>query len=115
MKTPTGKLIKRLRQQKGQKQADVAKDLDISIPAYSKIEGGITDINLSRLLQIANLFGVAPSSLLPGADTEEPPHTMENEQLKDQLKEANTEILQLQSKLINLYDEIAELKKSDRS
>lgn len=91
MKTPTGILIKRLRQQKDQKQADLAKSLNLTVPAYSKIEAGITDINLSRLFQIAALFGVAPSSLLAGADTEEDPVLLENNELKGDLDQANTQ------------------------
>ena len=51
-----GKKIRLLRHQKGWSQEDVAKRLDISIPAFSKIETGITDVNLSRLNQIAKLF-----------------------------------------------------------
>jgi transcriptional regulator with XRE-family HTH domain len=45
MKT-LGKKIRLLRHQKGWSQEEVAKRLDISIPAFSKIETGITDINL---------------------------------------------------------------------
>ena len=51
-----GKKIKALRQQKDWLQGDVAKKLNISIPAYSKIESDITDINISRLKQIAEIF-----------------------------------------------------------
>ena len=48
-----GKKIRLLRHQKSWSQEDVAKQLGISIPAFSKIETGITDINLSRLEQIS--------------------------------------------------------------
>ena len=51
-----GKKIKMLRQQNGWSQGDVAKRLDISVPAFSKIETGVTDINLSRLEQIVTIF-----------------------------------------------------------
>jgi transcriptional regulator with XRE-family HTH domain len=47
-----GRKIKLMRQQNGWSQGDVAKRLDISVPAFSKIETGVTDINLSRLEQI---------------------------------------------------------------
>ena len=58
MKT-LGKKIRLLRHQRSWSQEDVAKQLDISIPAFSKIETGITDVNLSRLEQIATLFGMS--------------------------------------------------------
>ena len=51
-----GKKIRMLRHQKGWSQEEVSKQLDISIPAFSKIETGVTDINISRLEQIAALF-----------------------------------------------------------
>ena len=47
MKT-LGKKIRLLRHQKGWSQEDVAKRLDISIPAFSKIETGITDWKFAR-------------------------------------------------------------------
>jgi transcriptional regulator with XRE-family HTH domain len=47
-----GKNIRTLRHQRGWSQEDVANRLGISIPAFSKIETGVTDINLSRLEQI---------------------------------------------------------------
>lgn len=66
-----GKKIRLLRHQKGWSQEDVAKRLDISIPAFSKIETGITDVNLSRLNQISKLFGLTLVQLLSTSDSEE--------------------------------------------
>ena len=70
MKT-LGKKIRLLRHQKGWSQEDVSKRLDISIPAFSKIETGITDVNLSRLEQIATLFEMTVVQLLTFNDTEQ--------------------------------------------
>src|ERR1700743_2825872 len=53
-----GKNIRAFRHQHGWSQEDVANRLGISIPAFSKIETGVTDINLSRLEQIANIFEI---------------------------------------------------------
>jgi transcriptional regulator with XRE-family HTH domain len=41
-----GKNIRTLRQKHGWSQGQVASRLHISIPAFSKIETGITDINI---------------------------------------------------------------------
>jgi len=56
--------IKRLRQNQGWGQSEMATKLGISIPAFSKIESGITDMTMSRLEQIAEIFQVAPIELL---------------------------------------------------
>jgi transcriptional regulator with XRE-family HTH domain len=59
-----GRDIRTLRQKEQWSQGEVAKRLDISIPAFSKIETGITDINLSRLDQISRLFNVSIMEIL---------------------------------------------------
>lgn len=103
-----GDNIKRLRQKAALSQAQAAKQLGISIPAFCKIETGITDIHISRLEQIAAIFGVDNSVIMQG----------ENYHLTDKIKaenlrlavlvdEQHEEILQLQGKLIKLYDEIS--------
>jgi transcriptional regulator with XRE-family HTH domain len=55
-----GKKIKHLRLLRGLTQEEFAFRLGISLPAYSKIERGITDINVSRLEQISEELGVKP-------------------------------------------------------
>src|SRR5690554_7920468 len=66
-----GKKIRLLRHQRGWSQEDVAKRLDISIPAFSKIETGITDVNLSRLDQISQLFDLSIVQLLTYNDVDD--------------------------------------------
>ena len=55
--------IKFLRLTKDWSQEDVAVKLDMSPNGYGCIERGETDVNLSRLKKIAQLFGVELSSL----------------------------------------------------
>jgi transcriptional regulator with XRE-family HTH domain len=55
--------IKFLRLSKDWSQEDVAIKLEMSPNGYGCIERGETDVNLSRLKQIAKLFGVELSSL----------------------------------------------------
>ncbi|HXH99338.1 MAG TPA: helix-turn-helix transcriptional regulator [Sphingobacteriaceae bacterium] len=106
MKT-LGKKIRLLRHQKGWSQEDVAKRLDISIPAFSKIETGITDINLSRLEQISTLFEMTVVQLLTFNDTEQQEkYTSELEVLTKRLQERGTEVIDLQKKVIELYEEL---------
>jgi transcriptional regulator with XRE-family HTH domain len=101
-----GKSIRILRHQHGWSQEDIANRLGISIPAFSKIETGVTDVNLSRLEQIANIYEVSVVQLL----------TVDNEQaevapshlnlIQKKLIDRESEIATLQRKVIELYEEL---------
>jgi len=106
-----GKKIRLLRHQKGWSQEDVAKQLDISIPAFSKIETGITDINLSRLEQISTLFEMTIVQLLTYNDPEqEIKYASDLEVATKKLQERETDVIELQRKVIDLYEEIRNVK-----
>jgi transcriptional regulator with XRE-family HTH domain len=106
-----GKKIRLLRHQKGWSQEDVSKQLDISIPAFSKIETGITDVNLSRLEQISALFEMSVVQLLTYNDPEqELKYTSDLEVMTKKLQERETEVIELQKKVIELYEEIRSSK-----
>lgn len=110
MKT-LGKKIRLLRHQKGWSQEDVARRLGISIPAFSKIETGITDINLSRLEQIAALFEMSVVQLLTFNDTnEEQKIVNELEIINKKLIEREAEVIDLQKKVIELFEELRHSK-----
>jgi transcriptional regulator with XRE-family HTH domain len=110
MKT-LGKKIRLLRHQRSWSQEDVAKQLDISIPAFSKIETGITDVNLSRFEQIATLFGMSIVQLLTFNDTEEQEkYNNEVEVLTKKLQEREADVIDLQKKVIDLYEELRRAK-----
>lgn len=96
-----------LRHQKAWSQEDVAKRLDISIPAFSKIETGITDINLSRLEQISNLFEMSVVQLLTFNDLEqEQKFVNELDVVNKKLTDREIEIIELQKKVIELFEEL---------
>jgi len=106
MKT-LGKKIRLLRHQRGWSQEDVAKRLDISIPAFSKIETGITDINLSRLEQISILFELTVVQLLTFNDAEqEQKYNSELDTVSKKLSDREAEVIDLQKKVIELYEEL---------
>lgn len=103
MKT-LGEKFRILRQKKGVNQKAMADLLEISIPAYSKLETGITDPNFSRINQIAKVHELSLREFLDvGEDG-----VSEQEQMVKQLKEKITllesSVIRLQSKLIDLYD-----------
>jgi len=102
-----GKNIRTLRHEHGWSQEDVANRLGISIPAFSKIETGVTDINLSRLEQIANIFEVSVVNLLSLEYTEEPStQDLSLSIIQKKLTDREVEITNLQRKVILLYEEL---------
>jgi transcriptional regulator with XRE-family HTH domain len=61
---PVHEKIKFIRQLKGWSQDEVAEKLAMSANGYGNIERGETDVNLSRLEQIAAVFGIELSDLI---------------------------------------------------
>jgi transcriptional regulator with XRE-family HTH domain len=104
-----GKKIRKLRQNKQWSQRDVAKKLNMSIPAYSKIETGITNINMLRLDQIAILFELSIIELLIGDGINPQSQSLEEVRtLKLSLFGRNEEVIHLLKRIINLQDEVRE-------
>lgn len=102
-----GTNVKRFRQKMGWSQAITATKLNLSIPAWSKIETGITDINISRLIQIAELFEThIPNLIFPAGAGEEGVNLEIIKDLKDKIAASDSEIIKLQHTTIRLYEEI---------
>lgn len=101
------KKIRILRHQKNWNQEEVAKRLNISIPAYSKIETGITDINVTRLREIAAIYDLSLVELLTFKDSEEQ-HKLNTdmEEIASKLHAREVELLDMQKKIIELYEEL---------
>jgi transcriptional regulator with XRE-family HTH domain len=101
-----GQNIRTIRHQRGWSQEDVANRLGISIPAFSKIETGVTDINLSRLEQIATIYELNVVNLI-ALDTEEAePQTSNLSIAQKKIQDREIEIANLQRKVILLYEEL---------
>ncbi|MDQ0638819.1 transcriptional regulator with XRE-family HTH domain [Pedobacter sp. W3I1] len=100
-----GDHIKQSRLALGLSQADAAKKLNISTPAFCKIETGQTDLNISRLLQISKTFKVSVTELITGQSA-----TSDSSEdliaLKKELIEKEEEINKLRKKVIDLYDKL---------
>ena len=107
------KAIRLLRQQRGWTQHDVAQRLEISIPSLSKIEAGITDLNLSRLNQIAELFNLTTVQLLSYSGSEEVEEEADKVKvLSEKIQQRDDEIIYLQKKVILLYEHLYSLHSS---
>mgnify|MGYP001451805307 CR=1 FL=1 len=64
IKKRIGENIKSIRQRLNIEVKQLCSELEISPSAYSNIERGVTDINISRLLQLAEYFSVHYSQIL---------------------------------------------------
>ncbi|MDQ7947822.1 MAG: helix-turn-helix transcriptional regulator [Pedobacter sp.] len=102
-----GRNIRLLRQKNGWSQGEAAKRLQISIPAFSKIETGITDINISRLDQIAKLFNVSTIEIMVNeGEITSLTNFAEIGQLREKLTDREDEVIKLQKRVIDLYEEL---------
>jgi transcriptional regulator with XRE-family HTH domain len=103
MKT-LGQKFKILRQRRHLNQKHMADLLGVSIPAYSKLETGITDPNFSRIQQIAQAHDVDIRQLLATGEDDKSEQQSEIDLLKLKVQNLEADVIRLQSKLIDLYD-----------
>jgi len=101
-----GKNIRAVRHQHNWSQEEVANRLGISIPAFSKIETGVTDINLSRLEQVADVFEMSVAQLLAFEEGHEEFESAYLSDARKKLLACENEIVILQRKVIGLYEEL---------
>ena len=102
-----GKRIKALRQKKGWSQVDAAESLGISVPAFSKIETDVTDVSISRLVQITDVFNVHISHMFVEEDLES---IDELKKAKVTIEAQAAKISHLQEYIITLYEELIKAK-----
>jgi transcriptional regulator with XRE-family HTH domain len=107
-----GKNIKSLRRKRKWTQKYVADSIGVSIPTISKIETGITDINLSRIYQIANVCGVDISQLFIDniEDFEPVPVSLDLSIPNVRTIYDDAEIFNLRRKIIELHGELQQYK-----
>ena len=99
--------LKLLRHDRGYNQEDVARLIGISIPAYSKIETGITDLNYSRIQQLAALYELTPVQLLdPDYDPLKKDDALLMKCLQDELAKKEQQVSEMQNRLITLYEQL---------
>ncbi len=102
-----GKNLRMLRNKLGWNQSTVATKLNISIPAYSKIESGMTTVNIKRLHQMADLFNVTSLDLMtPNGESGVAGSNNQIAELKQKISEKDAEIIKLQVRAIELHEEV---------
>jgi transcriptional regulator with XRE-family HTH domain len=103
--TPIHIKLKLLRQKFQLTQVQIAAKLNCSIPAYSKMETGSTDVNTFRLIQVAKIYNIEVYEIfLVGEDYRER-YKEKIASLSAELTLKSVEILHLQKKLIQFYEE----------
>jgi len=107
--------LRLVRVSKGMSQENVAKALDITVGAYSKIERGVTKLSLNRLADLANIFDLDLNEFIRYLNGEQ-----DNLDTKLNIPVGNSSgsgygssssdpEVALLKKLINLYEESKEL------
>jgi transcriptional regulator with XRE-family HTH domain len=95
-----GYKIRKVREIKGLTQEYVAQKLNISQPAYSKIEFGVTKLDEEKIKRLAKIFEVDPSDLLSFDEN----IIFNNTNQQGGNANVNTLINQLPEKLIEQYE-----------
>lgn len=101
-----GDKLRAIRLVQNRTQEDVAYDLDMTVSSYSKIERNVTDVNISRIIQIAKVFKMSVAEIFnygePKSRIEEELEKLRKVNLeKDKLlAKKDKELLEIQRKLI---------------
>lgn len=97
-------LIKKLREEQGLKQLDVAKAIDMNISVYNKIESGVRPIRDNELIALSGFFGVSADYIL--GKTSKKYWELTTEEEKDIAKQIENIINQTENEAdINFYGE----------
>lgn len=111
----TGFLIRKFRITKGWDQSYMATKLDITPGSYSKIESGSTDVNLSRLEQIAFILDVKLIQLLSFDPEQEMRDASRYLSILAQIREKDRCIELLLHQIIELAQQLKLGRKSNNS
>lgn len=108
MKNSIGENIRMLRVLKGLSQENMANELNISVSTYSNVERDVSALTVNRLLEIAKILSVRPSTILEmnskqilaesdSKDYKSKSMDSELSKLQDQLELMSAELKQLKS------------------
>ena len=105
-----GKKIKVLRRNRDWSQGEVAAKIGLSTAAFSKIENGMTDVSISRLQQLANLFEVPLSQLILEGSNNDKNQIESPSNDKEIINIQRNKIVELQEYIISLYEQLHQTK-----
>ena len=101
-----GRKVRMLRHKRGWTQEDVAIQMGLSVPAYSNIESGLSDINLSRLERLAGVFDLSVIEILMLDEPVRQKSIEEIATLDRLLANRNSELIELRKEVIELYEKL---------
>lgn len=107
--------MKFLRKARNWSQQEVADKLQISVPALSKMETGITTLTYSRMKQVVEIFGITMKHLTAREEEGLGELAATIRELKEKITEKEMELVKLQTLAISLYEELEAKKKMPRS
>lgn len=96
--------LKGLRLHNGMTQQQVAVRLNCSVPAYSKLETGATDVTGTRLLQLAAIYGIRPADVFLFNEPVDDSAQRKIAELTRQQAESTRIVADLQRKVISFYE-----------
>lgn len=114
LKKRIGENIRKIRQQANIEVKQVCSDLQLSPAAYSNIERGVTDISISRVIQLADYFAVHYSQILAVDNTT---IYQFSQQSSDESSQTNQQVATMNSDgsaaLLQAKEEIAYLREQN--
>jgi transcriptional regulator with XRE-family HTH domain len=106
-----GTQIRILRAAKGLTQSNVASEIKITASAFAKIERGESDISISRIEAIANVFDLSASELINQADLLYKPNATSFAKNFNELEYIKYEISKLNKKLESLTERVGKIER----
>jgi transcriptional regulator with XRE-family HTH domain len=96
--------LKGLRLKHGMTQQQIAGLLNCSVPAYSKLETGATDVTGTRITQLAAIYGIHPADIHRFGEPVDDSLKRILAELREQHEEDLRSVAALQRKLISFYE-----------
>lgn len=110
MKEKLAERIRFTRIQLGLSQQNVADELNLTVAAYSNIERGVTDINITRLYEIATILKTSVMDLLESNSSLAEPPNVYYKGLSSQVASLSQQMHLLQQQVFALQEEVKSLK-----
>lgn len=110
MKEKLAERIRFTRIQQGLSQQNMADELGITVAAYSNIERSVTDINVTRLFEIAEILKTTPTDLLTHDNFLSDSSNVYIQGMSNQINFLNQQMSLLQQQFMALQNEMKGLK-----
>lgn len=110
MKEKLAERIRFIRVQQGLSQQNVADELGITVAAYSNIERGVTDINITRLFEIAEILKTTPTELLDFNNSFSDSNEVYMQGITNQINFLNQQMSLLQQQVTAIKNDVKSLK-----